>query len=238
MTVGSDEETPAEDTSVRVPASATSTAVKGTSGGGGKYGSTAALVTSGGYGGGRSNSAVVSDMESGNIEANGVVEGAGSSSSAGVAVMQKPGVEESAALLPRPMGGATTTTAAAAGSTATASAKVAAVVEADIVAPLTSTVTTTTEHGEGEADDGSCGPEGGGGQAKFECSLGAITRPLGSCLFGYFVNKLITEVRDEQLSDRRERHKKCSPAGGNEAWVRRLTGPMLIYCDTDCYDVS
>lgn len=27
-----------------------------------------------------------------------------------------------------------------------------------------------------------------------DCSLGAISRPLAACLFGYFVNKLVTEV--------------------------------------------
>lgn len=137
-------------------------------------------MASGGYGSGRSNSAVVSDMESGTIEADGVAEGVGSPSSAAVATTEKPGVEENSALLPRPMGGVTTTTTAT-----------AALVAADTGTPMT----TTKEHGEEVADDGSSGP-GEGKEAKFECSLGAITRPLGSCLFGYFVNKLITEVRD------------------------------------------
>lgn len=195
MTGGCDEQTPSKDTPGRVSASATSITDKGTSGGGGKYGSTVDLDTSGGYGGKRSNSAVVSDMESdmesGTIEDKGGAEGAGSASLSAVAVTEKPGVEENSALLQRPMGGVTTTTATTDDSTATVSTKMAAVVAAGPGTPMT----TTEELGEEEADDASSGP-GEGREAKFECSLGAITRPLGSCLFGYFVNKLITEVRD------------------------------------------
>ena len=36
--------------------------------------------------------------------------------------------------------------------------------------------------------------DGGEGRTVSSCSLGAISHPLAACLFGYFANKLVTEV--------------------------------------------
>lgn len=63
-----------------------------------------------------------------------------------------------------------------------------------------------------EYDSGVDIPGQGGGRKKGGGGLGAITPPLGFCLFGYFVNKLITEV----------------------SYVLRLDG-LLFCCFTPCF---
>ena len=67
---------------------------------------------------------------------------------------------------------------------------------ANVVPVLADTVVRSTSGGNGDADDGSSGQgvDEGEGESIGDCSLGAISRPLAACLFGYFVNKLVTEV--------------------------------------------
>ena len=65
------------------------------------------------------------------------------------------------------------------------------------VEPGTVDIVVRSTSGEnGEAGDGSSGQDvdGGEGESMCGCSLGAISRPLAACLFGYFVNKLVSEV--------------------------------------------
>ena len=65
------------------------------------------------------------------------------------------------------------------------------------VEPGTVDIVVRSASGEnGEVGDGSSGQEVDGGEGGSMCgsSLGAISRPLAACLFGYFVNKLVTEV--------------------------------------------
>ena len=72
-----------------------------------------------------------------------------------------------------------------------------AVEESANVAPATADTDMRSTSGKnGEADDGSSGQEidGGEGGTVSSCSLGAISHPLAACLFGYFTNKLVTEV--------------------------------------------